>query len=173
MRCFREPKKVSVRLLVYKAYKLGRESAARGTVEDDDRSIRSCVATLKDSPPTAEILQRRVFYTLFLAELHRLSDPVADRLAAVQDCEQLECLGFSNPFPLYMQIIARTTRVPTTGNFGDRTVPAMELIQDSTFYKDSSGNVVTVDLTASALELSWREIAQARREIAQFQTLSE
>jgi hypothetical protein len=150
---------LQARLLAYKAYKLGRESASRGTIEEDDRFVRSCLARLKSSPPTAEIRRRRVFYILILAELHRLSDPVADREAAMQEGEQLESMGLPNPFPLYMRIIERTTRSPTTGNFGDLRNRATELIQDTTSYKDRFGNLITVDLAESALELSQGESA--------------
>src|SRR5271166_3153635 len=107
--------------LAYKAYKIGRESVLRDRVPDDACFVRDCLSELESRPSTEEVVRRRLFYTLILAELHRRNDPVPFRESAMHLGEKLEQLGLPNPFPMFMNIIRATTRPPSTGNFGDIT----------------------------------------------------
>ena len=150
-------------LLAYKAYKIGRESVLRDRVPDDACFVRDCLSELESRPSTEEVVRRRLFYTLILAELHRRTDPVAFRESAMHLGEKLEQLGLPNPFPMFMSIIRATTQPPSTGNFGDITTSAVEPIQDSSSYTDDFGNVVTVDLAQSALGLSDGDLAKFDR----------
>ena len=87
-------------------YKLGRESVLQDSVPDDARFVGDCLSQL-GSPPE-EVLRRRLFYTLILAELHRRSDPVPFRQMAMQIGQELEDLRLPNPSPMFMSIIEAT-----------------------------------------------------------------
>jgi len=145
---------LQAKLLAYKAYRLGRESVTRDSVAEDSRFVGSCLNGLEGRPQTEETVRRRLFYTLILAELHRLSDPIRHRQAAMDLGEQLERLCVPNPFSLYMRVIAATTGSPTTGNFGDITTSSAGPITDTTSRRDELGNVISIDLAQSAIELS-------------------
>ncbi len=151
---------IQAKLLAYKAYKLGRESAWRGSEAEETSLVCAWLRDLENYAPTEKNLRRRLFYMLILAEIHRLSDPVPFRQSSMELGEQLEAMGAPNPFPLFMCIIRATTESPTTGNFGDITTPAVEPIQDSRSFTDQFGNVVTIDVAQSALGLSDRYLAE-------------
>jgi hypothetical protein len=145
---------IQAKLLVYKAYKIGRESVSQCSGENDTRAVSAWLKILEARPPTEDNLRRRLFYTLILAEIHRLSDPVPFRETALELGEKLEAIGAVSPFPLYMRIIGATTNSPSAGNFGDIATPAVIRIQDSWSDIDQFGNIITVDLAQSALEMS-------------------
>jgi hypothetical protein len=145
---------LQAKLLAYKAYKLGRQAVARRTAFEDATFVHTIMPKLEALPRTEETIRRRLFYTLILAELARLDDPVALRESAMALGQQLEEMGKPNPFRFYMNIIAATTRSPTSGNFGDAKRQGAEPIQDTSWYERQFGYEIVEDVPQKALGLS-------------------
>lgn len=146
------------RLVAYKAHKLGRDSIAFKQGPSDAKYAQACLDSLERREETSETILMRIFYTLVLAEIRRSSDPVPDRMKAQKLGERIKSMGFTDPFPLYMEIIKTTTNSLTAGNFGDLKTRGSNKIQDSTTYIDRFGDEVAVDLAQGAVGLPDREI---------------
>jgi hypothetical protein len=153
---------LQAKLLAYKAYTLGREAVSRGSEAEETYLARAWLRDLENHSPSEQTLRRRLFYTLILAEIHRVSDPVPFRQSAMELGERLESMGALNPVPLFMYIIRATTGSLGTGNLGDFTTQAVEPIQDSWSSTDEFGNLITIDAAQSALGLSDRDLEEFR-----------
>jgi len=150
-----------MKLAVLKAYHLGRESVARKNEDVDTQFICSCLEILKQQPDTKNTLLRRIFYTLILSEIHRLSDPGPFRMSAMEIGKQMHEAGIPNPYPVYMKIIDATTPALTTGNFGDINTQGVQKIDETPTYFDSWVNAhIPYDAVMMVIELSDNDILQ-------------
>ncbi|KAF0247031.1 MAG: hypothetical protein FD180_148 [Planctomycetota bacterium] len=149
------------KLLVYKAYQLGREAILRGLRNEHEDLARASLSALDALEGTAEVVRRKCFYTLILAELHRLSDPMPYRESAMELSDQLMTLGGMSsrqrPFEIYMKVVNATTQSPTVGNLGDFNTSGVNLVQDTTSETDEFGKEISVDRVQRALGLSDEE----------------
>lgn len=156
------------KVVAYKAYRLGRDALAQGRSREMADLACRCLTRLEQQAATPEVLSRRLFYNLVLAELNRASDPVPYRERAADLGEKLQAMKQHSSFAHYMQIVAATDAgAYTTGNFGDITTSgSAESVRPTETYTDFSGNIHHVDLALATLEMSARDLKRQARFLA-------
>lgn len=112
---------LQAKLLVLKVFYLGR-SAEDCQAQSECRALaqKAFAALQVHSSPGEELLRRKLFYALLLAELERKRDPIVWRRAAKQLGWQLKELGAVDPFPYYLEVVKATTGLISSGDFGDK-----------------------------------------------------
>jgi hypothetical protein len=124
---------LQAKLLVLKAFYLGRSAESSSVQNECYELVSKALALLLRDPDTSEeMIRRRFFYTLVLAELDRLNDPVPWRRAARQLGLLLLEEGAVDPFPYYLEVVRATTGLRSTGDFGDVHRAAQPKIKLST-----------------------------------------
>jgi hypothetical protein len=105
------------KVIALKAYLLVKQAGPQersGLKAQAERAVRALQGDTR-----VEVVRRRLFYNLVLAELLLDTDPVPNRAAAFDDGDRLAQLGYADPVPLYMKIVEATTERRTTAHFGD------------------------------------------------------
>jgi hypothetical protein len=107
---------IQAKLIALKAFRLGSHEEDKNEAE---KLAKQCLTQLETQSSSAVIIRRKIFYTLFLAEVFRSENPLTYRESAMHLGKKMESMGEANPYPYYIALVEAFEHKYSTGDFGD------------------------------------------------------